>query len=202
VTSAGPKVVLASGSKTRAAMLERAGVTVTLAPAAVDEEEVKLSARAEGIGVDEVAEALAELKAQRVTHRHPGALVIGADQMLECEGAWFDKPTGRDAAREQLKALRGKTHRLISCAVIVRDGERMWHQIDRARLTMRNFSDAFLEEYLDAAGDDVLHSVGAYQLEGLGAQLFHRVDGDFFTILGLPLLPVLGFLRVHGVITE
>lgn len=202
MTGAGPKVVLASGSRTRAAMLERAGVRVALDPATVDEEEVKLAARAEGIGVEEVAEALAELKAQRVTRRHPGALVIGADQMLECEGAWFDKPTGRDGAREQLKALRGKTHRLVSCAVIVRDGERIWHQIDRARLTMRNFSDAFLEEYLDSAGDDVLHSVGAYQLEGLGAQLFHRVDGDFFTILGLPLLPVLGFLRVHGVITE
>ena len=137
-----------------------------------------------------------------MTRRHPGALVIGADQMLDCEGVWFDKPTGRDGAREQLKALRGRTHRLVSCAVIVRDGERIWHQIDRARLTMRNFSDAFLDEYLDSAGDDVLHSVGAYQLEGLGAQLFHRVDGDFFTILGLPLLPVLGFLRVHGVITE
>lgn len=195
-------VVLASGSRTRAEMLERAGVRVALAPAAVDEEEIKLSARAQGVGVDEVAEALAELKAQRVTRKHPGALVIGADQMLECDGQWFDKPTGRDAAREQLKALRGKTHRLVSCAVVVRDGERLWHQVDRARLTMRPFSDAFLESYLDAAGDNVLHSVGAYQLEGLGAQLFHRVDGDFFTILGLPLLPLLGFLRVHGVIGE
>jgi len=197
-----PAVVLASGSKTRAAMMEQAGVRVTLAPAAVDEEEIKLAARAEGIPVDEVAEALAELKAQRVTRKHPGALVIGADQMLECDGQWFDKPTGRDAAREQLKALRGKTHRLVSCAVVLRDGERLWHQVDRARLTMRPFSDAFLDYYLDAAGDNVLHSVGAYQLEGLGAQLFHRVDGDFFTILGLPLLPLLGFLRVHGVIAE
>ena len=202
LTGRGPAVVLASGSKTRAAMMEQAGVRVTLAPAAVDEEEIKLAARAQGIPVDEVAEALAELKAQRVTRKHPGALVIGADQMLECDGQWFDKPTGRDAAREQLKALRGKTHRLVSCAVVLRDGERLWHQVDRARLTMRPFSDAFLESYLNAAGDNVLHSVGAYQLEGLGAQLFHRVDGDFFTILGLPLLPLLGFLRVHGVIAE
>ncbi|MCW2235539.1 Maf family protein [Azospirillum canadense] len=198
----GPAVVLASGSKTRAEMLERAGVRVTLAPTAVDEEEIKLAARTEGIGVDEVAETLAELKAQRVTRKHPGALVIGADQMLECDGRWFDKPTGRDAAREQLKDLRGKTHRLVSCAVVVRDGERLWHQVDRARLAMRPFSDAFLESYLDQTGDGVLHSVGAYQLEGLGAQLFQRVDGDFFTILGLPLLPLLGFLRVHGVIGE
>lgn len=198
----GPAVVLASGSRTRAEMLERAGVRVTLAPAAVDEEEIKLAARRQGVGVDEVAEALAELKAQRVTRRHPGALVIGADQMLECDGRWFDKPTGRDAAREQLKDLRGRTHRLVSCAVVVRDGERLWHQLDRARLTMRPFSDAFLERYLIGAGDGVLHSVGAYQLEGLGAQLFQRVDGDFFTILGLPLLPLLGFLRVHGVLEE
>lgn len=197
-----PAVVLASGSRTRAEMLERAGVRVTLAPAAVDEEEIKLAARAEGAPVEDVAEALAELKAQRVTRKHPGALVIGADQMLECEGRWFDKPADRAAARTQLQDLRGRTHRLVSCAVVIRDGERLWHHVDRARLTMRPFSDAFLESYLNAAGDDVLGSVGAYHLEGLGAQLFHRVDGDFFTILGLPLLPLLGFLRVHGVIAE
>ncbi|TWA84288.1 septum formation protein [Azospirillum brasilense] len=202
MSAAVPTVVLASGSRTRAEMLERAGVRVTLAPAAVDEEEIKLAARAEGAPVEDVAEALAELKAQRVTRKHPGALVIGADQMLECEGRWFDKPADRDAARAQLQDLRGKTHRLVSCAVVLRDGERLWHHVDRARLTMRPFSDAFLESYLNAAGDDVLGSVGAYHLEGLGAQLFHRVDGDFFTILGLPLLPLLGFLRVHGVIAE
>ena len=202
MSGAVPTVVLASGSRTRAEMLERAGVRVTLAPAAVDEEEIKLAARAEGAPVEDVAEALAELKAQRVTRKHPGALVIGADQMLECEGRWFDKPVDRDAARAQLQDLRGKTHRLVSCAVVLRDGERLWHHVDRARLTMRPFSDAFLESYLNAAGDDVLGSVGAYHLEGLGAQLFHRVDGDFFTILGLPLLPLLGFLRVHGVIAE
>ncbi|MBK3799134.1 septum formation protein Maf [Azospirillum brasilense] len=202
MSAAVPTVVLASGSRTRAEMLERAGVRVTLAPAAVDEEEIKLAARAEGAPVEDVAETLAELKAQRVTRKHPGALVIGADQMLECEGRWFDKPADRDAAHAQLQDLRGKTHRLVSCAVVIRDGERLWHHVDRARLTMRPFSDAFLDSYLNAAGDDVLGSVGAYHLEGLGAQLFHRVDGDFFTILGLPLLPLLGFLRVHGVIAE
>ncbi len=194
-----PKLVLASGSRTRAAMLEQAGLTAILDKPLVDEEEVKEAGRVEGVSADIVAEALAELKAQRITRRHPGALVIGADQMLECEGRWFDKPAGRDAARDQLLALRGQTHRLVSCAVVVRDGERIWHKTDSARLTMRNFSEAFLDEYLDRAGEGVLHSVGAYQLEGLGAQLFHRVEGDFFTILGLPLLPLLGFLRVHGV---
>nr|WP_211113303.1 nucleoside triphosphate pyrophosphatase [Azospirillum endophyticum] len=192
-------MVLASGSRTRAAMLEQAGVTAILDKPLVDEDEVKAAGRAEGVSADIVAETLAELKAQRITRRHPGALVVGADQMLECEGRWFDKPADHAAARAQLLDLRGKTHRLVSCAVVVRDGERMWHRIDSARLTMRNFTEAFLDEYLDLVGDDVLHSVGAYQLEGLGAQLFHRIEGDFFTILGLPLLPLLGFLRVHGV---
>lgn len=195
-------LVLASGSRTRAAMLERAGLAAILDKPAVDEEEVKLAGRAEGVPVEAVAEALAELKAMRITRRHLGALVIGADQMLECEGAWFDKPMDRAGARDQLLTLRGKTHQLVSCAVVVRDGERLWHKVDRARLTMRPFSEAFLDDYLDRVGDDVLHSVGAYQLEGLGAQLFQRVEGDFFTILGLPLLPLLGFLRVHGVGTE
>lgn len=195
-------VVLASGSRTRAAMLEQAGVSVTCHPAAVDEDEVKRSFRAEGFPVEAVAEALAELKATRVAARYPGALVIGADQMLECEGDWFDKPVDRGAAREQLLRLRGRTHRLVSCAVVVRDGERLWHQVQSARLTVRPFTDAFLDDYLDRAGDRVLTSVGAYQIEGLGAQLFSRVEGDWFTILGLPLLPLLGFLRVHGVLVE
>ncbi|CBS88200.1 Putative septum formation inhibitor protein (Maf-like) [Azospirillum lipoferum 4B] len=194
-----PVLVLASGSRTRAAMLEQAGVSAILDKPLVDEDEVKAAGRAEGVPADAVAEALAELKAQRITRRHPGALVVGADQMLECEGRWFDKPADRAAARAQLLDLRGKTHRLVSCAVVVRDGERMWHKVDSARLTMRNFSESFLDDYLDRVGDEVLHSVGAYQLEGLGAQLFQRVEGDFFTILGLPLLPLLGFLRVHGV---
>ena len=194
-----PLLVLASGSRTRAAMLEQAGVSAVLDKPLVDEDEVKAAGRAEGVPAEAVAEALAELKAQRITRRHPGALVVGADQMLECEGRWFDKPADRAAARAQLLDLCGKTHRLVSCAVVVRDGERIWHKVDSARLTMRNFSESFLDDYLDRVGDDVLHSVGAYQLEGLGAQLFQRVEGDFFTILGLPLLPLLGFLRVHGV---
>lgn len=195
-------VVLASGSRTRALMLEQAGVSVTCHPAAVDEEEVKLSCKAEGLPVEAAAEALAELKAMRVTRRHPGALVIGADQMLECEGDWFDKPVDRAAARAQLLRLRGRTHRLVSCAVVVRDGERLWHQVQSARLTVRPFTDAFLDDYLDRAGERVLGSVGCYQIEGLGAQLFSRVEGDWFTILGMPLLPLLGFLRAHGVLVE
>lgn len=181
-------------------MLGHAGVTVIADPAAVDEDAVKHACRAEGLGAGEVAEALAELKARRVTPRHPGRLVLGADQMLECDGVWFDKPADRDHARDQLRSLRGRSHRLIACVVAVRDDQRLWHHMDQAELTMRPFGDEFLESYLDAMGDEVLYTVGAYQLEGLGAQLFARTRGDHFTILGLPLLPVLDFLRVQGVL--
>jgi septum formation protein len=193
-------VVLASASRTRVAMLERAGVAVTAEPAAVDEEEVKHSCRAAGLTAAEVAEALAELKAQRIAARRRGDLVIGADQMLECGGAWFDKPADRAAAAAQLRALSGRTHRLISCAVVMQGGERVWHHTATATLAMRPLSEDFIGRYLDAAGDAVLGSVGAYQIEGLGAQLFARITGDHFTILGLPLLPLLDFLRIRGIL--
>jgi septum formation protein len=191
-------IILASASSARRAMLEQAGVRFTVEVAAVDEDAVKQSLRQETKNPARAAEALAELKAVRVSARHPGALVVGADQMLDYDGLWFDKPLGLDQARDQLAALRHRTHRLTSAVVAVKDGRRIWHHTDHARLTMRNFSDAFLDSYLERAGEAVLSSVGAYQLEGLGAQLFLKVDGDFFTILGLPLLPLLDFLRENG----
>lgn len=195
-----PGIVLASGSATRADMLRRAGVDLVVDVPAVDEAEVKSALKADGATAADVAETLAELKATRVSRRHPGALVIGADQLLQCGDVWFDKPADSDHARAQLFALRGKSHVLISSAVGVRDGARLWHHTDQARLTMRNFSDSFLETYLEAAGPGVTGSVGAYHLEGLGAQLFRNVEGDFFTILGLPLLPLLDWLRAQGVL--
>jgi septum formation protein len=195
-----PRVVLASRSRARAAMLARAGVIVDTDAPGVDETDVKISLASEGAAADEVAEALAEMKARRIAQRHEKALVIGADQMLECNGAWFDKPDSRDTARAHLQALSGRTHRLIVCAVAVKDDARLWHQTDAVDLTMRQLSSAFIEAYLDAMGDTALESVGAYQLEGLGAQLFSRVQGDYFTVLGLPLLPLLGFLREHKVV--
>lgn len=193
-------IVLASGSATRRIMLENAGVPLVVDTAPVDETAVKDAMRAETDNPARVAEVLAELKATRVSARHPGALVVGADQMLECERRWFDKPADREAARAQLLALRDKSHRLVSSVVAVRDGQRLWHHTDSARLDMRRFSDHFLDQYLDRAGAAVLSSVGAYQLEGLGAQLFRAVEGDHFTILGLPLLPLLDFLRENGVL--
>ncbi|NNG05606.1 MAG: Maf-like protein [Inquilinus sp.] len=193
-------IVLASASAARLDMLRRAGVPVISDPAAVDEAAVKDSLRAGGAQAADVAETLAELKATQVSRRHRDAIVIGADQMLDCNGVWFDKPPDRDHARAQLVSLRGREHTLISAAVGVRDGTRLWHSTDRAHLTMRRFGDGFLDSYLETAGDAVLGSVGGYQLEGLGAQLFSQVRGDFFTVLGLPLLPLLDWLRAQRVL--
>lgn len=176
-------------------MLRQSGLDVEADPAAVDESEVKRALRADGAAAGDVAEALAEMKARRVSSRQPGAIVIGADQMLECNGVWFDKPPDLDHARAQLVSLRGKSHTLISSVVTVRDGGRLWHHTDRTVLTMRPFGDVFLDSYLDRLGDSVLSTVGGYRLEGLGAQLFSRVEGDYFTVLGMPLLPLLEHLR-------
>jgi len=193
-------LILASGSPIRRALLERAGIAVTVETMPVDEAEIREGFAAEGAPVEDCAIALAELKAMRVSSRRPGSLVIGADQILECEGIWFEKPAGRAEARAQLQRLRGRSHRLVSGCTVLRDGQRIWHIVDEATLRMRDLSEGFIEDYLDRAGDAVMGSVGAYQLEGLGAQLFDRVEGDFFTVLGLPLLPLLGFLRGRGVI--
>lgn len=193
-------LVLASGSRTRARMLQAAGVAIEIAVPAIDEPELMASLRDSGAAVDRAAEVLAEMKAKRVATRFPGRLVLGCDQMLECEGEWLDKARSRDHAREQLQMLRGRSHHLVTSAVLVRDEQRVWHHTDKAEMRFRDFSDHFLDEYLEAAGPDILQSVGAYQLEGLGAQLFDRIQGDFFTILGLPLLPVLQILRTHGLL--
>lgn len=193
-------IILASASRIRRELLERAGVTVRVEAAAIDEAALKAAFRAERASAEACAEGLAGLKAMRISARHPDSLVIGADQMLDCDGRWFDKPGDLAEARAQLLALGGRTHRLVTAATIMRGSERLWHTVEVARLTMRRFTAEFVEAYLGEAGDAVLHSVGAYQLEALGAQLFERIEGDFFTILGLPLLPVLGFLRVQGVL--
>ncbi|MBK1656763.1 Maf family protein [Paracraurococcus ruber] len=195
-----PPLVLATASTARQAVLRGAGLAFTAEAAAVDEAAIKESAQAEGIPVEDAAMLLAEAKAQRIARRHPEALVIGADQMLVCDGRWFDKPVGMDGARAHLRALRGRTHELVSALVCWRQGQRVWQHLARPRLTMRDFSDDFLEAYLAAEGEALLSSVGAYRLEGPGVQLFSRVEGEHAAILGLPLLPLLDFLRQHGVL--
>ena len=197
-----PRLVLASKSLGRRAMLEQAGVPFVADAANVDEATVKEALMAEKATAEQAAETLAELKAIRVAPRHPGALVLGCDSILDLDGAWFDKPADQAGARDHLRALRGKRHRLVSAAVLVRDGTRIWAHANAARLTMRSFSDAFLDDYLAVVGDLGTASVGAYQIEGLGVQLFSRIDGDPFTIIGMPLIPVLDMLREHGVVAS
>lgn len=195
-------IILASASSSRAQILRDAGVPFTVDQASIDEEAVKRSMRAEGADVEAVAVTLAELKALRVSPRHADALVIGADQMLDCNGTWFDKPANADHARAHLKALSGRTHELIAAVCVALNGSIIWHHVDRARLTMRQLSDRFIDAYLSACGDSILGSVGAYRVEGHGIQLFSRIDGSHFTILGLPLIPLLDLLRAHQVLTE
>ena len=195
-------LVLASASPARAKLLRNAGVEIAIDPARIDEAAVKASLLAEGAPPRDVAESLAELKARRSGARHPAALALGADQVLVHRGEILDKPASLDEARAHLRRLRGERHELVSAAVIVTQSEPVWRHVGQARLTMRPFSDDFIDDYLDRVGEAALTSVGAYQLEGIGAQLFSRVEGDYFTILGLPLLEVLGFLRARGELAE
>lgn len=196
------QLVLASASRSRARMLADAGVPVEIMPSRVDEEEIKRALIADGANADQIAEALAELKATRVSAKLPGVLVLGADSTLAVDDLMLDKPESMADARNHLLCLRGRSHRLISAACIALNGTRIWSAIDDAELTMRPLSDAYVADYLDRIGDAAMQSVGSYQLEGLGAQLFSRISGDYFTILGLPLLPVLGFLRERGLLME
>jgi len=193
-------LILASASPARARLLAAAGLGFRVEPAEVDEEEVKRAFRSEGRSAADCALALAEAKAGWIEQRGDRALVIGADQILICGGAWFDKPVDLDSARAQLQDLRGRTHELATAVCVVQRGTMLWHTVSRPKLTMRTFSDDFLEEYLAVEGPAVLGSVGAYRLEGRGVQLFDRIEGDHFAILGLPMLELLGFLRGRGVL--
>ena len=195
-----PELVLASASGARRRLLEAAGLAFRVVPADVDEAAIKRGLAKKHENAEGVVEALARAKAVHVSASLPEALVIGADQVLALGEELFDKPRDRAEARAQLMLLRGKTHRLW-CGMSLAVGSRsVWHSVDCATLSMRGFSEAFLDGYLDAAGPAVMSSVGGYELEGLGIQLFERVDGDFFTILGLPLLPLLTELRARGAI--
>lgn len=191
-------LILASASSTRASLLRGAGVQIEIAPADIDEAVIRDQGQTLGKDPAVIAAELAVAKAKVVSAQHPNAIVLGADQVLVHRNDLLSKASDLSEARAHLLRLRGETHRLISAAAIVRGGQTLWHDADHAELTMRDFSDAFLDSYLATTEDQILWSVGCYQLEGPGAQLFERVDGDYFTVLGLPLLAVLRALRETG----
>ena len=192
-------IILASGSAIRRDILTGAGIDFEVDSRPVDEAAIKAAMRDAGATPRDIADALAEAKALRVSRQRPG-LVIGADQVMVMDGQFFDKPADREEARRRLQIMRGRRHELIGGLVVAQDGVPVWRHLSETRLWVREFSDDFLDHYLDLEGEAVTHSVGAYRFEGLGAQLFSKVEGDFFSILGLSLLPLLDYLRTRGAI--
>lgn len=193
-------LLLASASEIRLQLLQNAGLQVTAQPARVDEEAIRAALEAEQAKPHEIADALAEVKARKLAEKHPTALVLGCDQVLAFKGKVYGKPETPDAARSQLQQFRGQSHHLIS-AIVLYDGVKpIWRHISEARLTMRDISDAYLEDYLARNWASACHSVGAYKLEEEGVRLFSAIEGDYFTILGLPLLPLISYLGLRGFI--
>lgn len=198
--TAEPTLILASGSPFRKQLMEAAGLTFAAEPARIYEREIEAPLVSAGATPGAVAAALATAKAEDVADRNRDAFVIGSDQVMSMDGRLFHKCTSVEMAREQLWSMRGKTHHLSSAISIVRNGEEVWSHVSVADLTFRDFTDAFLDSYIANAGPKVLLTVGAYSYEGLGQQLFEKVEGDFFTIIGLPMLPLLAALRDLAII--
>lgn len=194
------KLILASGSPHRKALLANAGIDFEAVPAAIDERAVEAPLRDSGVTPEDVALVLAEAKADNVSARYPAALVLGCDQTLSLGDEVLHKPADMEAARRQLLRLSGQSHRLNSALVLMRGGETLWRHVSVATLDMRDLQPAFVGRYLASVGNKALTSVGAYQIEGAGIQLLERIEGDFFTIVGLPLLPLLSELRRLGAI--
>ncbi len=193
-------VILASGSASRRSLLQNAGVEAACIKPNVDEDSAKAAFRAENMSVRDQAMRLAEMKAMKVSLQHEG-LAIGGDQMLALGNEAFDKPVDLDGARSHLTKLSGKTHTLETAIVVCENGRPVWRFLARPRLTMRSLSPEYIDAYVDDVGQPLLSTVGAYQLEGLGAQLFTSIEGDYFSILGLPLLPLLDYFRTRGVLS-
>ncbi len=197
---AAPQIILASSSQTRQQLLLAAGLTFTHAPARIDEESIRASLEADGAKPLDIADLLAEMKARKLAEKHFDALVLGCDQVLDFKGKSWGKPDSQEDAVHQLSQLRGQTHQLLSAIVVYHQGEPVWRHVGKARLTMHAFSDGWLAGYVSRNWDSIRHSAGCYLLEGEGVRLFSNVEGDYFTILGLPLLPLLGYLRTRGFI--
>jgi septum formation protein len=194
------RIILASKSEIRGALLRNAGVTFDVEAARIDEATIKASLVAEGAPPRDVADTLADLKARKISGRYRDALVIGCDQVLELDGMILSKPGTPDDAIAQLLQMRGKTHRLMSAAVIYEGGEPVWRHVGVVQMQMRDVSDAYLNDYVARNWDSIRHSVGAYKLEEEGARLIGRITGDYFHVLGLPLLELLGYLTTRGVL--
>lgn len=190
--------ILASQSRIRQTLLRNAGVAFEVHAPRVDEDALRDALLAENASPRDIADALAELKARKVSDRFPKALVLGCDQVLSHDRSLISKPKSREDARTQLTALRGTRHELLSAAVVYQDGRALWRHVGVVRMVMRQFSDGYLDGYLDRNWDSIRHAVGCYKLEEEGVRLFSRIDGDYFTVLGLPLLELLTWLTLRG----
>ncbi len=196
----GRDIILASASEIRGALLKNAGVEITQMPARIDEESYQAAMIAEGVTPRDMADQLAELKARKLAGKHPEALIIGCDQTLDFDRGVLTKPQTSADAAGQLSAMRGKSHKLYSAAVIYDGGKPVWRHVGQVRLTMHPLSDSYIKDYVVRNWDSIRHSVGAYKLEEEGARLFSRIEGDYFTVLGLPLLDILSYLALQGIL--